>query len=241
MQIVQNTVVHNRVLGPREGYDQAAYWYDNWHWAEFWKRNEVSQVGNLLDNLVAGQALDAGTGTGLYRFQLASRGYNTVGIDVSNNMLKVQRGKEKSVGCRIPGELYTGDIRNMPKDWSAAFDLIICARVFSHIENYKSAIRQFNRVLRRGGSLILTDIAPSHPYTNVRITNGSICREVEAFKHDLKEMGEAFENSGLRIQYFKEHRLCDLLWHPPISRFEKIYRNPDLPIFYVSFLTKQDD
>jgi ubiquinone/menaquinone biosynthesis C-methylase UbiE len=130
------------VLPPEEGYDLASSWYDNWHWTKFWLRNELPITTALFERLPIGNALDAGSGTGLYRFALEARGHRTVGIDISKKMLEVQARKETRAEHQANLQLVHGDIQGMPVAWSAAFDHVCCARVLSHIDDYELAIKE---------------------------------------------------------------------------------------------------
>lgn len=228
----------DRVLSPKEGYDMAASWYDTWHWTEFWKRNELPLVGSLLDRLAPGDALDAGSGTGTYRFQLEARGHKTVALDISSKMLDVQAEKGSMIGRSIKATLVNGDIQAMPADWSEAFHCVVCARVLSHIKNFRRSIRELSRVLKEGGHVIITDVDPNHPYTHVKISNGSIHSVIRAFKHDPRQLASAFAPAGLRIKMFRRFALHDLLWLPRRERFAKVYREPGTPIFFICDLVK---
>jgi len=227
------------VLSPKDGYDIAAPWYDKWHWTQFWKYNELPMVGNLLNKLTPGRILDAGTGTGAYRFQLEDRGHEIVGLDISTKMLEIQAKKERFVSHTTSVKLLNGDIQHMPFGWSETFDCIICARVLSHIEDALTTIREFSRVLKKEGRLILTDVDPAHPYEHVKISNGSIHSIIRAFKHDHSELTAFFASAHLRIELFRRFALQDLYWLPPKDRFAKIYCAPKRPIFFICELIKQ--
>ena len=229
----------DKLLSPKEGYDLAAPYYDSWYWTEFWKHNELPPVAAILNRLTPGKALDAGSGTGAYRFQLEALGYNTVGIDISSKMLEVQVIKEKTTSPQSTARLITGDIKAMPSGWSERFDCVICTRGVAHIDDCPLAIRELSRVTKKGGNLIITDIDPEHHYTHVRISNGSIHSLIQVFKHDHRELASAFAESGLRIQMFRRFILHDLLWYPPEDKFAKIYRTPRTPIFFIYYITKR--
>ena len=63
------------------------------------------------------------------------------------------------------------DITKIPEP-DASFDVILCTEVFEHLPDPISAIKEFSRLLKRGGKLIvtapfcsLTHFAPYHFYT----------------------------------------------------------------------------
>ncbi len=234
-----NETPTEKLLSPREGYDLAAPYYDSWYWTEFWKHNEMPLVTAILNRLTPRDALDAGSGTGAYRFQLEARGSNTMAIDVSGKMLEVQARKGMTAGPQAKARLVVGDIKAMPPEWSERFDCAICARVLAHIDNCLLAVRELGRVVKQGGRLIITDIDPEHEYRHVRISNGSIRSLIQVFKHDHHELKAVFEASGLRIKSFRRLILGDLLWLPPEDKFAKIYRSPRTPIFFIYDLIKR--
>jgi len=226
------------LLPAKEGYDLAAPWYDKWHWTEFWKRNELPLVGTLLDDLTPARVLDAGSGTGAYRFELEARGHQIVAIDISSKMLGIQAQKARFFSHDNTTKLFNGDIQDMPAEWSESFNYIVCARVLSHIANPLVPIREFSRVLKRGGRLIITDVDPSHPYKHVKISNGSVHSMIRAFKHGRHELEACFSAAYLRIEMFKRVALRDLSWLPSQDTFAKIYYASEQPIFFICVLTK---
>lgn len=222
-------------LSPREGYDRAASIYDNWHWAKFWRENELPVVAEWLDGLAPGLALDAGSGTGTYRFQFQARGHRCVAVDLSLEMLKVQ--EMRCAGKMDQWGLFQGDIQSLPFTPSK-FDYLLCARVLSHIERLDSVVAEFARVVRPEGRLILTDVHPDHPYDHVTVSNSFKVR-IRIHKHAIESLSDILARCGaFRMVSFEEYRLRDLAWKPPKERFEKIYENPDLPIFYICSLQR---
>ncbi len=242
MSIVQQQRIAGQtascILRPQEGYDLASPWYDTWHWTEFWKRNELPITTTMLGRIPSGSALDAGSGTGVYRFQLEGMGHKTTAIDISSKMLDIQARKEGLPGHYANAALIHGDIRHMPMDWNKAFNCIVCARVLSHIEDYRLAIKELNRVLKDNGRVIITDVDPCHPYSCVTIKNGSIHSRIGIFKHTHHELADAFFAHGLCVHSFKRYYLDDLMWPPTADRFSQIYGTPKAAIFYIYELVK---
>ena len=95
------------------------------------------------------QALDIGCGTGMQAAVLSHLGYRVVGVDISPGL--VRRAQAKLPTC----EFVLGDAQHLPFG-DSTFDLInCCGSTLSFIPDYKAALREAARVLRRGGSLFL--------------------------------------------------------------------------------------
>ncbi len=103
--------------------------------------------------------LDIGCGTGRHSIELAKRGYNVTGVDLSGSMLK--RAKEKASAEGVKVEFMEADARALR--FSEEFDLVImlCEGAFSLMEtdemNY-GILGNAERSLRKGGKLIFTTL-----------------------------------------------------------------------------------
>jgi SAM-dependent methyltransferase len=104
----------------------------------------------IIDALPVGDALDAACGTGRYAAYLAERGHRVVGVDSSPDMLERAR-------ARVPsGEFRLGDVRALALPDNSV-DLVVSALALSHVPALGPVMAEFARVLRPGGSLVLSD------------------------------------------------------------------------------------
>jgi SAM-dependent methyltransferase len=88
---------------------------------------------------------------------LAHHGAQVTAIDQSPEMLAEARAAALHRGLEIEFQLGTLD-ETLPFE-SAQFDLVI--RALCHITNLRGAVREFARVLKPGGAVVITDF---HPY-----------------------------------------------------------------------------
>ncbi len=99
--------------------------------------------------------LDVGCGTGINLLE-AARLFGPcqalVGIDLSPGMVAVAQTKAAMLG--IPADIRIGDAEALPY-YDSAFDLVICNSVFHWLRDRLQAAREFARVLRPGGQLLL--------------------------------------------------------------------------------------
>ena len=107
-------------------------------------------VREILDGLLPGVALDAACGTGRHSSYLASLGHTVIGVDSSAAMLA--RAREK-----VPdGEFYEADLQSLPLP-DDHVDLVLCALALMHVPDLEPVMAEFVRVLRPGGSLVISD------------------------------------------------------------------------------------
>lgn len=107
-------------------------------------------VRSLLDEVPAGVALDAACGTGRHAEYLAGLGHQVIGVDSSPEMLAVARTKVPA------GRFVSGDLASLPLP-DDAVDLVVCALALSHVPDLRPVFAEFARVLRPGGSLVVSD------------------------------------------------------------------------------------
>jgi ubiquinone/menaquinone biosynthesis C-methylase UbiE len=131
-------------------YDRLAASYDR-RWS-FYIRESLARTVSQID-LTPGQVLlDVGCGSGQLLEQMATRvpAATFVGVDPSEGMLGVARR-------RVPrATLLTGTAESLPVE-SASVDWLVTTSAFHYVRDPFAARREFRRVLRPGGSLVLTD------------------------------------------------------------------------------------
>jgi SAM-dependent methyltransferase len=140
-----------------DGYARWAAYYD--HEVNPLIAIETPYVEQMVSDLKIGTALDAATGTGRHALRLAQRGIRVTGIDQSPEMLAMARASATRAALAV--ELHLGSLDDPLPFVEEQFDLVICALALCHVQNLRGAIREFARVLRPGGAVIISDF---HPY-----------------------------------------------------------------------------
>jgi ubiquinone/menaquinone biosynthesis C-methylase UbiE len=100
------------------------------------------------------RVLDLGCGAGVLSERLVGAGYSVDAVDMSADMLaftKQRLSKYDSDKYR----LARADISALPFP-DQAFDVIACIGVFGYMDDVDAAIREIKRVLRPGGTLVLS-------------------------------------------------------------------------------------
>lgn len=106
----------------------------------------------LAESLAEGRdVLDLGCNDGYGTLRVARRARSTVGVDVSPDAIAVARGRAAAAQARF--ELVDGSALPFPDE---SFDLVITFQVLEHVADAGAFLREARRVLRRGGTLLLT-------------------------------------------------------------------------------------
>nr|WP_201763925.1 class I SAM-dependent methyltransferase [Archaeoglobus sulfaticallidus] len=100
------------------------------------------------------KVLDVGCGTGFVSLILAELGHEVVGIDLSEGMLSKAREKAEEKGHNILFKI--DDAENLAFE-DNTFDAVIERHVLWTLPNPEKAIKEWVRVLRQGGKLILIE------------------------------------------------------------------------------------
>jgi ubiquinone/menaquinone biosynthesis C-methylase UbiE len=109
---------------------------------------EVSAVLRAAGDVSGRNALDIGSGDGLYSVALAGRGAKVGGLDRSVSALQAARERATAAGVRVV--LAAGDATALPFA-GATFELVTAVTVLCFIPAPGEAAREVARVLRPGG------------------------------------------------------------------------------------------
>ena len=133
-------------------------------WESVYRTNPIQNRFNdqIMDRLIGlfepspgALFLDAGCGTGDHSIRIAARGFHCVGIDISETILAKARqnaanlglGKEVLFSSQSLEDLAIADCR---------FDIVHCRGVLMHIPEWEKALEHLCRILKPGGTLIIT-------------------------------------------------------------------------------------
>ena len=103
-------------------------------------------------------AIDVGAGTGRHTIVLARRGVAVTAVGPSPEMLAVAREKAARAGLEI--DFRTGSLDHRLPEGDDQYDFLVCALTLSHIPDIDHAVRECARVVRTGGSILISDIHP---------------------------------------------------------------------------------
>ena len=155
----------------------------------------------------AARVLDVGCGTGelLARIALAHPDAIVAGIDPVPAMLEVARAK---LGERA--ELHVSYANSLP--WAnETFDVLVSCNMFHYVTHPGEALREMTRVLRPGGTLVITDWCDD--YLACRVCNIYLRLTNRAYYKTYRQ-GECLEllrAAGFASPYIERYKI-NWLW-----------------------------
>jgi 2-polyprenyl-3-methyl-5-hydroxy-6-metoxy-1,4-benzoquinol methylase len=106
--------------------------------------------------LPAESFLDAGCGDGRFLAALPDLGplpARVVGVDIADSILDTARRATAAAG--VEAELVRANLERLPLE-DAEFDVVVSIQVLEHLLDPAAGVRELARVLRPGGTLLLT-------------------------------------------------------------------------------------
>lgn len=139
----------SKLVDPEAGYDIYADYYDE-DWT-FLKSFENDVLPKMLGDLTGKKTLDIGCGNGRLIHHLKNKGGVVTGADISKKMIESARK-------RFPDtEFIQANAENLPFQ-NEEFDVVVAAFLIVHLKNPEKMFKEIYRVLKDGGSFILTNI-----------------------------------------------------------------------------------
>jgi len=146
--------------------------------------------------------LDVGCGTGRHAIELAGRGYNITGVDLSPSQIKRAREKAQATGLSLRFEEM--DARNLP--FHKEFDLVImlCEGGFPLMETDEmnfQILENAAKALKRPGKFIFTTLNGLFPLRH----------SIKDFHDETSEEGGATcDNNRFDMMTFRDHNITHL-------------------------------
>ena len=164
------------------------------------KRGEdAERLAELSELRESDRVLDAACGPGTYAIRFAPRVRTVVGLDYTPAMLA--RARATATAASLTNVSFSrGDVTAMPFG-DRTFDVITCGFSIHHLLDPAAAVREFARVLTRGGRLALMDIIVAEPgraEVNNRIEQARDTSHVHT--HTQPQLLELVERAGLRLR-----------------------------------------
>jgi len=119
----------------------------------------IEALDSLLSSYNVERILDINCGVGRHIIPLARLGYEVVGADVSEGMLRQARRFAREFGVEGRVKLVKAEWKELPEKVEGEFDAILgLGNPLEHIppEHRADVLRNVNELLRRGGFLLLS-------------------------------------------------------------------------------------
>ena len=178
------------------------------HNAHYDRPNTLS----LLPEVAGLDVLDAACGPGKYAEILLARGARVTGFDLSPTMIELARRRN---GER--GTFFVHDLTAPLDRPDASFDVVLCALALHYLPDWTPALREFHRLLRPGGCLVLSAEHPffeygyfksEHYFRTERVT--AVWRgfgepvEISSYRRPLQACLQPLLRSGFYLDDFVE-------------------------------------
>lgn len=142
--------------------------------------------------------LDCGCGTGRFADLFEQRGARVVGMDTSENMIKIAKKKVPSA------EFVIGDVFNMPFK-ERQFDILVCSQVLTHLHEYKKPLLEMKRIIKENGTITIDIRNILWPFRPLQILKQKIARNREYAPHytHAGNIKKICNSIGLEIEKFR--------------------------------------
>ncbi len=126
------------------------------------RQERILELVDALPLRLGEPVLDAGCGPGLLSVELARRGFAVQSLDFSAQMLAAaaRNGSEVAAACRPA--LVQGDVQRLPYR-SESFAAVCSAGVIEYLPGDEAVLREFARVLRPDGYLVVSTTRAGAP------------------------------------------------------------------------------
>lgn len=156
-QYFSHKIFPTRTTGPETAYDLWSEKYDHQPDNLMLALDEEIFSGlmerlNLQDKIIA----DIGCGTGRHWEKVFEpHPKKLIGFDVSEGMLKILQQKFPRAETH---HLISDELDNLENEYC---DILFSTLTIAHIKNAKKALQEWNRILKPGGEIIITDYHPA--------------------------------------------------------------------------------
>lgn len=215
--------------------------------------NSDPVLWSFLGDVRGRRVLDAGCGTGYLSRQLHERGANVIGIDFSEEMIRIAREKAPGIGFRV------GSCSSVHEMLDRPVDVVVSNYVLMDTPDLKGTIESFFRALRADGEAVVVFSHPCFPAGRARFEKGTIeyrwehsyfepTRNVDPpwahftsdfiwFHRPLSDYWKAFRSAGFSVIDFEEPRISEDR-HPMAESEKQLLRAKTRP-YSVAFRLKK--
>lgn len=185
---------------------------------------------DLLGDVAGRSVLDAACGPGLYAEELVARGANVTGFDQSPRMVEICRQ-------RVPtGRFLVHDLAQ-PLDWlpDGCVDAVLFALALEYVDDRVTALREFRRVLRPDGALVLSRQHPTGDwlrhggnYFEARVIEETWSRgwRVRYWLAPLEQTCDELRDAGFLIERLVEPRPTEAAADLNPEKYAELTRTP---------------
>jgi malonyl-CoA O-methyltransferase len=225
-----------RTLDPLQAYELWAERYDDENNNALLFAEEKAVRPSLKADLIHNKdVLDAGCGAGRYlRFLQQFQPRSLTGTDFSPNMIAQAKTKFASSDSL---SLQVAHLERLPFE-DVSFDVVLCTLVLGHVQHLISAMSELARVLRSGGTLIISDFHPFGYLLGWQRTFQDKKDEwlaVKYYTHLHSEYFDCFQHTGLELVRMEEPKIDESLrlFYEDANRMDIYDRDKGYPLLLI--------
>ncbi len=146
--------------------------------------------------------LELGCGTGKNTIYLLKKAKSIIGLDFSDEMLKIAKEKLNDERVRFQNADLTAKW-DVPNDFA---DLITCSLALEHIENLEFVFNQAYKKLKPKGIFFISELHPFKQYSGskARYESENGIEELETFTHHVSEYVSVASINGFEFVELNE-------------------------------------
>lgn len=141
--------------------------------------------------------IDIGCGAGTLCFQVASKGIQVLGIDISSKAIKMCQQSSGILGLDKFAKFKVVDFPE--ESVKGKFDLVIFTEVIEHLHDDKLALQKIFNMLNKGGIVIITTPSLNAPLYRLGYANSFDERVGHLRRYTIDSLSKDCENSGFKI------------------------------------------
>jgi SAM-dependent methyltransferase len=162
-----------------------------------------------LDKLQGKRILDVGCGSGRYAVELAKGGATVVGVDFSEEMLKMSRERAREAGVEDRTQFIAADFAEWGRNSTEQFDASFAMGVFDYIEDAAGFLKT---MAARSNEVIASFPSPTPPRAPLRKLRYAL-RNCPLFFYKKADVERLYRGAGLRIVSIKRIGLAGYWVH----------------------------
>ncbi len=146
---------------------------------------------SLMPDMTGKSVLDAACGPGKYAEILLAQGADITGFDISPRMIELAKERNNGVG-----RFFVHDFSE-PLDMleNESFDIVLCALAMHYLPDWTMTIKEFYRVLKPKGLLVMST---EHPFFEFNYFKSTQYFEIEPVKCTWGGFGKPIEVNSYR-------------------------------------------
>jgi len=188
--------------------------------------------------------LDAGCISGIVSIPYAMMGGQVVGVDIGRGFIEKAKSESKKIGLNNKAKFLVGNITDLSFLKDNIFDVVLCSEVLEHLLKPYKALKEFKRVLKNGGILILTTPNPLKLSKDIRrtlrCTISILLKRVIIDKIDIIESSSIHKSYGVSPTRYKHTEFAPFELKRMLPPEFKIIKSVTIIYPFVSKITKNE-